>query len=134
MANFEIGAIYRRREIHDRFGGQPQGGISTPTSHPVIFLFTGGTGKMHGYNDEWQPDGSLWYYGEGQRGDMEFVRGNAAIVNHSKNGKSLHLFEAAGGGHVRYRGEFHCESHHEREAPDSCGNIRKAIVFELRQV
>ena len=43
------------------------------------------------------------YTGEGQRGDMDFVRGNLAIRDHVANGKDLHLFEYVQTGYVRYR-------------------------------
>ena len=34
---FEVGRTYRRRtNIHGRFGGQQQGGIITPSAHPVV--------------------------------------------------------------------------------------------------
>ena len=47
MSEFEIGKIYSRRtDIHARFGGQQQGGISTPASSPIIFLFTGESGEQ----------------------------------------------------------------------------------------
>jgi 5-methylcytosine-specific restriction protein A len=42
----------RRRDIHAVYGGQQQGGICTPSDHPVIFLFT------YGYGDGWTDDGS----------------------------------------------------------------------------
>jgi len=39
---FVIGQVYRRRsDIHERYAGQSQGGISTPQAAPLIFLFTG---------------------------------------------------------------------------------------------
>jgi hypothetical protein len=39
---FEVGRVYNRRlEIHQPYGGQRQGGISTPRDWPFIFLFTG---------------------------------------------------------------------------------------------
>ena len=42
MWGFVVGRTYnRRRDIHTKFEGQRQGGISTPAKHPVIFLFTG---------------------------------------------------------------------------------------------
>ena len=44
----------RRRDIHAIYGGQQQGGICTPTEHPVIFLFTGEAGGQHGYSDGWK--------------------------------------------------------------------------------
>ena len=134
MTDFEIGTTYTRRELHDEYGGQRQGGISTPADQTVIFLFTGASGKEHGYRDGWQTDDLFWYYGEGQRGDMEFTRGNRAIANHSENQKALHMFESLGKGKVRYIGKFHYEGHHENLAPDSDGIMRKAIVFELRQI
>ena len=48
---FKVGALYHRRdEIHARFGGQRQGGISTPKDSPVVILFTGEAGTTHGYH------------------------------------------------------------------------------------
>ena len=103
---FEVGEVYnRRRAVHGRYGGQPQGGMSTPKDHPVIFLFTGEGGAEHGYRDEFKPDGTYHYTGEGQRGDMSFVRSNRALRDHQADGKRVHLFEAIGGGDVRYVGE-----------------------------
>ena len=47
---FEIGQIYhRQQQIHDVYGGQRQGGISTPATAPFVFLFTGDTGEQYGY-------------------------------------------------------------------------------------
>ena len=87
---FTIGKSYnRKRELHDVYGGQRQGGISTPADHPLIFLFTGESGEEHGYADGWNNDGVFTYSGEGQRGDMEFLRGNLAVRDHSANGLSL---------------------------------------------
>lgn len=79
IADFEIGHVYRRRDIHEKFAGQRQGGISTPAQHPLIFAFTGASGRQHGYADEWTDDGALRYFGEGQEGDMTLTRGNKAI-------------------------------------------------------
>jgi 5-methylcytosine-specific restriction protein A len=73
-------------------GGQRQGGISTPTKRPIVLLFTGESGSDHGYQDAWLDDRPFSYTGEGQRGDMTFSRGNVAIRDHVKNGKTLHIF------------------------------------------
>lgn len=130
---FEMGKIYeRKRDIHSRFGGQPQGGISTPGNHPFIFLFTGESGERYGYKDEWTKDGMFRYTGEGQVGDMEFIRGNKAIRDHVENGKDLLLFEALGKGKgVRYKGIFSCASWRIATGPDLQGNQRKIILFEM---
>ncbi len=90
---FQIGEVYnRRQDIHERFGGQNQGGISTPQDHPFIFIFTGNEGKDYGYKDGWQEDGVFYYTGEGQKSDQTFTRGNKAIHEHRTNGKDLLLF------------------------------------------
>ncbi len=48
---FTIDSEYRRSDLHQAYGGQRQGGISTPTAHPFIMLFTGKTGEDYGYAD-----------------------------------------------------------------------------------
>ncbi len=90
---FEEGRIYNRRlDIHAKFGGQQQGGIITPSQHPLVIIVTGDEGLAHGYADRPRPDGAFEYFGEGQVGDMVLQRGNLAIANHSADGKSLLLF------------------------------------------
>lgn len=129
--DFVVGEIYRRRAIHDAYGGQEQGGISTPRGLPMVFLFTGESGQQYGYDDTFQDDGTFWYTGEGQRGDMRMERGNRAIRDHLQTGKVLHLFEQAKRGFVRYLGEATYLGHHIEPRPDLGGNTREAIIFEL---
>lgn len=133
LPTFEPGAIYSRaRQIHDVYGGQRQGGISTPRSAPLIFLFTGETGDQYGYRDGPRDDGIFAYTGEGQSGDMEFVRGNLAIRDHIRNGRDLLLFEKlrhpgsngicescdAPAPFRRSNGEPYLEPHHTRRLAD----------------
>ncbi|HMD56388.1 MAG TPA: hypothetical protein VKG82_02835 [Solirubrobacteraceae bacterium] len=84
---FELGKVYRRRDLHAEFGGQAQGGIVTPADHSLIFLITGEGGHEYGYHDEWLEDGMFRYFGEGQSGPMTFVRGNRAVRDHAVEGK-----------------------------------------------
>jgi len=69
----------RRRDIHGRYGGNWQSGISTSATQPYIFIFTGKAGAQHGYADRWENHNVFSYTGEGQSGDMEFTRGNLAL-------------------------------------------------------
>lgn len=132
--------IYVRREIHDQYGGQRQGGISTPASIPAIFIFTGATGQEHGYGyDRWEDNKTFHYTGEGQpeHGDMTFVRGNKAINDHTETGRRVYLFEilpkaSTTRGKVRFRCELQLSSHHIHKR-DSMGNSRKVIVFEFQR-
>jgi 5-methylcytosine-specific restriction protein A len=130
---FEQGRIYRRRDLHDRFGGQRQGGISTPKDLPLIFLFTGESGEQYGYHDGWEPDGSFRYFGEGQVGDMRFVAGNRSVRDHAQTGKDLHLFEILPKRQgVRYVGQMVCASYDlVPGVPDVNGQARQAIAFRL---
>lgn len=129
---FIQGRIYRRKSLHDRFGGQRQGGISTPAKGEFIFLFSGKSGPSYGYSDGWSKEGALYFYtGEGQVGDMQFTRGNKALQDHLANGKQVHLFEQLSDGNVCYVAEMACTGHHERQAPDKTGRSREVIMFEL---
>jgi 5-methylcytosine-specific restriction protein A len=129
---FEVGRLYSRRaDIHLLYGGQEQGGISTPTRVRCLFLFTGPGGEQHGYRDGWNEDGVFMYTGEGQLGDMEFIRGNLAIRDHTADGRDLHLFESVGTGGSRYLGRFNCVGWEYRRGPDRAGRDRRVIVFHL---
>ena len=129
------GQIYRRTDLHAAFGGQRQGGISTPSGKNVILLFTGASGTQHGYVDGWS--GPVFcYFGEGQTGDMSWIRGNLAVRDHVADGKDLLLFEIleTPRSHVRYLGVFTADSYERRDAPATDGLMRSAIVFHLIRV
>jgi 5-methylcytosine-specific restriction protein A len=129
---FEEGKVYNRRTyIHAKFGGQQQGGIITPSQHPLVLMITGEEGLEHGYADRTRDDGVFEYFGEGQVADMVLQRGNLAIASHAADGKSLLLFRKMKDG-LRFLGEMVYEQHHVERAPDREGNLRDAIVFELR--
>ena len=122
---------YRRAALHDRYGGQRQGGISTPAQSPIILLFSSPRGSDFGYRDGWTSEGLYLYTGEGQRGDMTLSRGNAAIAEHADVGRDLHLFEAAGKGFVEYVGRMVCVGSEWRMGADTEGRPRKVVVFAL---
>ena len=131
---FEVGRTYHRRnDVHSRFGGQQQGGIVTPSEHALVIIITGEEGLEHGYGDRYRSDGVFEYFGEGQLGDMQLIRGNRAIAEHSSAGKSLLLFRKTPEG-VRFEGEMVCEGYHLEKAADREGKQRDAIVFELRSL
>ena len=135
MWGFVAGRTYnRRRDIHARFGGQRQGGISTPAKHRVVFIFTGSSGVRHGYSDEWSADGTYRYYGEGQKGDMTLQSGNRALADHAVDGSDLLLFRTLGRGQVRFLGAFNRAGYQVEEGRDSTGASRKAVVFDLAPV
>jgi hypothetical protein len=134
--SFVPGQLYRRRTLHERFGGQRQGGISTPAKASFVMLVTGDSGKQHGYTDQWTDDGLFVYTGEGQHGDMTLTKGNRAIRDHKEKGKSLYLFEQdkKDKRFLRCLGGMECIGQSYQQAADTDGKPRKAIVFKLRPV
>jgi hypothetical protein len=126
-----------RKVLHETYGGRTQGGIGPSVKSPNVFLFSDlKVGKRHGYVDGWKPDGCFHYTGEGQRGDQQMSQGNAAILRHREEGRSLRLFKGVGG-IVTYDGEFELAedgpSNYTTDAPETNGGpIRSVIVFRLR--
>ena len=114
-----------------------QGGISTPAHGQFVILFTGEAGKQHGYHDYWDDNGILHYYGEGQSGNMQDKGGNRAIREHLQNNRRLLLFQMMGRARpYRFLGEFRFRHAYKKRSnvPDTSGDPRTAIVFELEPV
>ncbi len=130
----QTGMLYRRRDLHAQVGGQMQGGISTPKGHPLVLIFASSGGKAFGYQDGFQADGTYSYTGEGTAGDMQLVRGNAAIRDHEKNNRHLFLFEGEARGMVRCSGEFRYVRHTVIPMLDMEQRQRDAIVFTLERL
>lgn len=126
------GTRLQRVELHDRYGGNRQAGISSASKTGCIFLFTGDAGHRYGYDyDGPQSDGSFHYTGEGQEGEQTLVRGNAAIA---RRDRPLHLFRMVGRGVVEYVGEFALDTkqpYYPADALDKNLAMRAVLVFRL---
>jgi 5-methylcytosine-specific restriction protein A len=132
---FEPGRIYLRADVHHEWGGttplQRQGGILTPAEVPLVVVVTGEAGQEFGYADYWDDEGVFHYFGAGQEGPMEFVRGNRALRDQAENGEDVHLFEQEREG-LRYFGQVVVAGWNwVDDVPDRKGNRRRAIVFDL---
>lgn len=136
LHKFEVGELYNRsRDIHDRFGGSRQSGISPSKDYPYVFIFSGSTGEKFGYDDGWDENGVFNYTGEGQVGDMQFSKGNKAIRDHINDGRDILLFEHRGKGKsYRFKGQFICIGYHTKVIPDRDGNDRNGIIFQLKNI
>jgi hypothetical protein len=133
--SLEIGDTVRRRLLHRQYGGGQQGGISTSSQVPDIFIFTNPSrGARYGYDllEGLQPDGSFAYTGEGQSGDQEFTRGNKALLHAADEGRVIRLFNASPP-FATYAGAFTtgdpvCSFH---TIPGRDGQPRRAMIFNL---
>jgi hypothetical protein len=135
--SLEPGAQIARRELHERYGGSRQGGMTRSSSTPNLFLFTDpSVGHQHGYYDGWVGD-RFHYTGMGQRGDQTFAAGNDAVLHHVGEGRALRLFKGARGT-VRYLGEVTLDEndpYYRTDAPETGdGPLRQVIVFRLRPI
>lgn len=133
---FEVGRDYmRQRDIHLKYGGSWQNGISSSAVCPAIFAFTGDTGEQYGYKDGFDDAGVFSYSGEGQVGDMVFKSGNRSLRDHAQDGRSVHLFRAQGKSKpCTYLGEYVVANHSIVRGPDKNGNERDVIVFHMLHV
>jgi len=131
------GETIRRVDLHARFGGSRQSGISPSRSTPNVFIFSDPSrGEQHGYHDEWE-DGVFRYAGEGQQGDQTLTGGNRAILSAASQGRELRIFWGAGGV-VEYAGEFTLDEDDPYEwvkAPSTGGGpLRQVVRFHLQPV
>jgi hypothetical protein len=120
--------------IHDEYGGNRQGGISPSAKVPYIFIFSGKSGAQYGYQDWWDNHNIFTYTGEGQVGDMQFIRGNLALKEHLNIGKRVFLFEIEGGGLVKFISEMEFYDADYFETPDINGINRIGIKFFLKRI
>jgi len=126
--------IYNRRnDIHAIYGGNWQGGICPSSKYPYIFIFTGKSGKQHGYADGWDNPNIFTYTGEGQSGDMQFTKGNLALREHLNHGKRVFLFESETKGYVRFKSEVEIFDFDYFETHDTGGNLRVGIKFFFKR-
>jgi hypothetical protein len=132
-----VGDLIKRTELHKKFGGGGQSGISPSAKTPNIFIFSDpASGEQHGYVDR-SRGGVFHYTGHGQQGEQEMKRGNLAILKASNSGKALRVFEGAGG-IVKYRGRFELDKRRPfyRTSASEKGRrrLRSVIVFRLRRL
>jgi len=127
-------STYKRSSLHDQFGGNRQGGISPSAKFPFIFIFSGKSGAQFGYKDGWDNKNVFSYTGEGQEGDMQFVKGNLALREHKERGKRVFLFESDGSTFVKFVSEMEFYDADYFETPDKNGVNRVGIRFFLNRI
>lgn len=128
-----VGAVYKRSQLHSRFGGNRNAGIVPSTKEPVILLFHTDEAIQQFYSDGFDGDGVYWYCGEGTRGDVSWTSGNRAIRDHAANGMELFLFERVRrtGGFWRFSFALQYVCYTQEKRKDKAGASRIAIVFGL---
>jgi 5-methylcytosine-specific restriction enzyme A len=131
--SLEIGAIYRRRDLHRRFGGNQQAGIVPCRAENVVLLFHTREPSQQFYSDGLDDDGIYWYSGEGTLGDMTWTSANRSVRDHAASGCELLLFERIQRreGLWQYAKKMRYVAHKTETRKDRRGTLRKAILFAL---
>jgi transcriptional regulator with XRE-family HTH domain len=132
---FAPGDRVRRVDLHRTFGGNKQSGIAPSAKTPNVFVFSDPSGHEHGYYDRWDDEAGVFLYsGEGQHGDQVMDKGNAAILNHRRDGRRLRVFEGSGG-EITYAGEFEVAAVKpytiEQSHESGSTRVRKVFLFRL---
>ena len=132
----ELGQEYKRTELHKFFGGQTQGGISTPSNSKYVFIIAyKKSGKDFGYEDGWDMKRNFYFYtGEGQVNDMQMIRGNKAIKDHKENDKKILLFQETKETYIKLEAELIFIDFEYIQTIDREGNNRRAIQFRLQSI
>ena len=132
----ELGQEYKRTELHKFFGGQTQGGISTPSNSKYVFIIAyKKSGKDFGYEDGWDMERNFYFYtGEGQVNDMQMIRGNKAIKDHKENDKKILLFQETKETYIKLEAELIFIDFEYIQTIDREGNNRRAIQFRLQSI
>ena len=127
------GAIFKRAQLHERFGGNRYSGIVPSAREPVVLLFHTEEPARQFYRDGFDEQGIYWYSGEGTEGDMTWNATNRAVRDHIERGADLLFFERVQrqGGLWRFSRAMCCIGHKIEHRPDSGGTERNAIVFGL---
>src|SRR5262245_39394544 len=81
----ELKGVYRRRDLHNRFGGNRMGGIVPSRREKTVLLFHTKERAQQFYGDGWDSDGLYWYSGEGTSGEMKWTAANRAVRDHVAN-------------------------------------------------
>ena len=136
MGPLELGAVYSRAELHERFGGNGTAGIVQSKSESAVLLFHTEEPNHQFYGDGWSQDGFYGYSGEGRHGDMTWTFNNRALRDHAAVGRDLLLFERAQrkGGLWRFVDFMWCHGWDVVTIPDSSGTLRSAFIFKLRRL
>ena len=100
----------------------------------ISLFFSGKSGAQYGYRDGWDNHNIFSYTGEGQEGDMQFIKGNLALKDHINRGKRVFLFEIEGGGLVKFSSELEFYDADYFETPDKNGSNRIGIRFFLKRI
>ncbi|WJV48873.1 restriction endonuclease [Streptomyces flavofungini] len=139
-----VGEVVTRRELHKRFGGTPQGGISPSAKSQMVMVFVADNPGPHDPLTGWGEDGIFHFTGAGMYGDQEMTRGNLALLRHVENGRALHVFhqlpkitEGVSLRTYRHLGRFEVDPEqpcYTADALDASGDMRAVIVFRLRPV
>lgn len=132
--DIELNESLPRRDLHERYGGGWQSGITSSRSTPNVFIFSNPQQSgRYGYNFDGWADAAYHYTGEGQVGDQQLTRGNKMLADHKALQRAVRLFHRDSTAAI-YWGQFDVDSVITADGPDRNGDVRSVLVFRLLPV
>lgn len=134
ISDFKIGTEYMLSSLREAFGGSFMGGINIcHRTNSIVLISHAENRRNRIYEDSWIND-TLFYTGEGQKGDQRMVRGNKAIKDSVANSTPIYLFIAERPRLFKFYGKVLLAGDPiiGRE-PDVEGNERQVFRFPLKR-
>ena len=129
--------ILTYQEVENQFGIKIAGfgrGINITESSVVLISSIDKEDGSFVYHDHWTENGDYIYSGEGQVGNQLYTKGNKAIAEAAKDGKTLYLFVKFSSTEYYFQGRVICEDVSYEDDKDKNGEMRKEYKFRLRKI
>lgn len=127
---FQVGEVYRRKVLHDQFGGERFQGVASPEKGSSIFLFTGDGSGANEYESAFTDEGHLKCWVSKNPDHPSWADSIEALPEHPETDEDLHVFESTGeSDYVNYIGEFEYQSHYIQESDTSDQEDRFIVLL-----
>lgn len=129
--------ILTYQEVQEKFGIKVSGfgrGINSTSSAIILISVITKAKQSFVYHERWTEEGDYLYTGEGKTGDQLLTKGNLAIADAAKDGKTIHLFVKFSPQEYYYQGVFEVADYTYEDEKDAAGTVRKEYKFRLRKV
>ena len=137
VAHLSRQPVLTYQQVEEQFGIKVFGfgrGINVTPSTVVLISSIGRESGKFVYHDQWTPEGDYLYSGEGKTGDQVMAKGNLAIQNAARDGKTIHVFVKFSPKEYYYQGIFELVDYTYEDKRDETGATRKEYQFRLKRV
>lgn len=129
--NFKIGNTYTNAQICELFKCSLMRGMAKSNTTDTLVLIANHTKTL--YDDKWI-NNTLYYTGEGQKGNQTLTRSNRTLYEYKQNSTRVYLFEVFVKKEYIYQGEVYLSAAPFKEKQiDKVNSEREVWVFPLKK-